>query len=287
MPTASFAGQHASYLNLIGVDAVLDAVRRCWASLFTERAVAYRQRNGIGQRSTSMAVIVQRMVRAESAGVMFTADPVSGDRTVVAIEACAGSGEALVSGAIDAEAFKLRYGEIFEGAGRVSRLLNDEQVRALAEIGRRIEAHFASPQDIEWCLLNGAFQIVQSRPITTLFPIPRRENVNERYVYLSVGHQQMMTDAMKPLGLSFWQMLAARPMYEAGGRLFVDITGQLASPASRSALLHMLSREPLISSAVNTLLERRFIATLPEQESACSASARSLGRQTDNASSVQ
>jgi len=287
MPTASFAGQHASYLNLIGVDAVVDAVRRCWASLFTERAVAYRQRNDIGQRSTSMAVIVQRMVPAQSAGVMFTADPVSGDRTVVAIEACAGSGEALVSGAIDAEAFKLRYGEIFEGAGRVSPLLNDEQVRALAEIGRRIEAHFASPQDIEWCLLNGAFQIVQSRPITTLFPIPRRENVNERYVYLSVGHQQMMTDAMKPLGLSFWQMLAARPMYEAGGRLFVDITGQLASPASRSALLHMLSREPLISSAVNTLLERRFIATLPAQESACSASARSLGRKTDNASSAQ
>ena len=93
----------------------------------------------------------------------------------------------------------------------------------LAQLGRRIEAHFGRPQDIEWCLDGDDFQIVQSRPITTLFPIPEAGD-RENHVYVSVGHQQMMTDAMKPLGLSFWQLTTPRPMAEAGGRLFVDVT---------------------------------------------------------------
>ena len=103
----------------------------------------------------------------------------------------------------------------------------------LAQLGRRIEAHFGRPQDIEWCLVDDDFQIVQSRPITTLFPIPEAGD-RENHVYVSVGHQQMMTDPMKPLGLSFWQMTTRRPMAEAGGRLFVDVTQVLASPASRA-----------------------------------------------------
>ena len=264
MPTASFAGQHESYLDVVGVEAVVDALRRCWASLFTERAVTYRQRNGIAHSSVKMAVIVQRMVLADASGVMFTADPVSGDRTVVAIEACAGLGEGLVSGVVVPETFKLREGQIIEVTRRDHSILSDGQARALAAIGQRLGDHFGCPQDIEWCLREGGFQIVQSRPITTLFPIPPR-NDNRRYVYLSVGHQQMMTDAMRPLGLSIWQMLAARPMHEAGGRLFVDITDQLSSPSDRKALLSRVNRDPLISSAIDTLLARNFIATLPEQ----------------------
>ena len=105
----------------------------------------------------------------------------------------------------------------------------------LAQLGRRIEAHFGRPQDIEWCLVDDGFQIVQSRPITTLFPIPVAGD-GENHVYVSVGHQQMMTDPMKPLGLSMWQLTASRPMYEAGGRLFVDVTQhwprRRAAPAS-------------------------------------------------------
>src|SRR4029450_2267641 len=120
----------------------------------------------------------------------------------------------------------------------------------LAQLGRRIEAHFARPQDIEWCLVDDAFQIVQSRRITTLFPTPERDD-RENHVYVSVGHQQMMTDPMKPLGLSLFQLTAARPMYAAGGRLFVDITKELASPASRDVLLNGLGRsEPLIKDAL-------------------------------------
>ena len=100
--------------------------------------------------------------------------------------------------------------------------LTDAQVVQLAQLGRRIEAHFGHPQDIEWCLVDDGFQIVQSRPITTLFPIPAAGD-QENHVYVSVGHAQMMTDAMKPLGLSFWQLTTPRPMYVAGGRLFVDV----------------------------------------------------------------
>ena len=136
----------------------------------------------------------------------------------------------------------------------------------LARLGRRIEAHFGRPQDIEWCLVNDGFQIVQSRPITTLFPIPESGD-RENHVYVSVGHQQMMTDPMKPLGLSFWQMTTPAPMAEVGGRLFVDVTQRLASPASRAGLLEALGRsDPLIGDALQTILERDdFIRPLPEE----------------------
>jgi pyruvate,water dikinase len=263
MPAASFAGQHASCLDVRGLDAVLAAMRRCWASLFTVRAVTYRRRNGIAHRGLAMAVIVQRMVAANASGVMFTADPVRGDRTVVAIEACAGTGDALASGAVVPASVRLRAGRIVDRTGPGHPLLTDAQARSLAAHGRRIEAHFGSPQDIEWCLSDAGFHVVQSRAITTLFPVPQRDD-GQRHVYLSVGHQQMMTDAMTPLGISLWQMLAARPMHEAGGRLFVDITAQLAAPAGRRALLATLERDPLIKSAVTALLERGFVATLPE-----------------------
>src|SRR6202020_2551770 len=127
--------------------------------------------------------------------------------------------------------------------------LTDGQVVRLAQLGRRIEAHFGRPQDIEWCLVDDGFQIVQSRPITTLFPIPAAGD-RENHVYVSVGHAQMMTDAMKPLGLSFWQMTTPRPMYVAGGRLFVDVASDLASPASRSSLLEVFGKsDPLIGDA--------------------------------------
>jgi pyruvate,water dikinase len=144
--------------------------------------------------------------------------------------------------------------------------LTDAQVVRLAQLGRRIEAHFGRPQDIEWCLVDDGFQIVQSRPITTLFPIPMAGD-RENHVYVSVGHQQMMTDPMKPLGLSFWQMTTPRPMAEAGGRLFVDVTRGLASPASRAGLLEVMGRgDPLIGDALQTILERGdFVRSLPDE----------------------
>src|SRR6059058_4351295 len=273
LPAASFAGQQDTYLNVVGSAAILQHVSRCWASLFTERAVTYRLRNGFDQRKVHMAVVVQQMVFPQAAGILFTADPVTSNRRVASVEASFGLGEALVSGLVNPDVYKVRDGEVVAKAVGTKQLaihaspaggtqeqaidpeqqdqpaLTDAQVVRLAQLGRRIEAHFGCPQDIEWCLVDDGFQIVQSRPITTLFPIPAAGD-RENHVYLSVGHQQMMTDAMKPLGLSFWQLTALRPMYEAGGRLFVDVTRELASPASRARLLEVLGRsDPLIGGA--------------------------------------
>jgi phosphoenolpyruvate synthase/pyruvate phosphate dikinase len=290
LPTASFAGQQDTYLNVVGPAAILQHVSRCWASLFTERAVTYRLRNGINHRQVHMAVVVQQMVFPRAAGILFTADPVTSNRKVASVEASFGLGEALVSGLVNADVYKVRDGEVVAKAIASKRLaisatpaggtreqaiaperqdepaLTDAQVMRLAQLGRRIEAHFGSPQDIEWCLVDDDFQIVQCRPITTLFPIPATGD-GENHVYVSVGHQQMMTDAMKPLGLSFWQMTTPRPMAEAGGRLFVDVTQILAARASRAGMLAMLGRsDPLIGDALQTIIERGdFLLALPDE----------------------
>ncbi|MFV0131789.1 rifamycin-inactivating phosphotransferase [Streptomyces sp. HMX87] len=289
LPTASFAGQQDTYLNVVGPAAVLEHVSRCWASLFTERAVTYRLRKGIDHRAVRMAVVVQRMVFPEASGILFTADPVTGHRKTATVDAVFGLGEALVSGLVNPDVFKVRDGEIVDkrivakqrtvhalltGGTRDVAVdarrqqqpaLTDAQVLRLVQLGRLIEAHFGRPQDIEWCLDGDDFHIVQSRPITTLFPTPESDD-QENHVYVSVGHQQMMTDAMKPLGLSLWRMTAMVPMQEAGGRLFVDVTPHLAAPASRTALLDMMGRgDPLITDALQTLLDRGdFVPSFPD-----------------------
>ncbi len=267
LPTASFAGQQDTYLNIVGPAAILQHVSRCWASLFTERAVTYRLRNGFDHRKVHMAVVVQQMVFPHAAGVLFTADPVTGNRKVVSVEASFGLGEALVSGLVNPDAYTVRDGEVVAKTVATEQpALTDAQAVRLAQLGRRIEAHFGRPQDIEWCLVDDDFQFVQSRAITTLFPIPAADD-GENHVYLSVGHQQMMTDAMKPLGLSFWQLTTPRPMAEAGGRPFVDVTQILASPASRASLLELMGKsDPLMTDAVQTILERDgFIHSHPDE----------------------
>ena len=287
LPAASSAGQHDTYLNVSGAPAVLRHISRCWASLFSERAVAYRARNGVDHRSAGMAVIVQRLLTPRSAGVLFTADPVTGNRTVACVEAVFGLGEALVSGRVEADAYGVRGGSVVStsigskpfavravpGGGtaevpippgrRRERVLTDAQVVRLAGLGRRIEAHLGRPQDIEWCLAGDEFHIVQSRPITTLFPVPTAADAQYR-VYVSVGHAQMMTDPMRPLGISVWQHTALIPMHEAGGRLFVDVTPRLASPATRALTLDVLGRgDPLLRDALETVLSRDGVLPAP------------------------
>ena len=289
LPTASFAGQHDTYLNVAGPAAVLQHVSRCWASLFTERAVTYRLRNGVDHRKVHMAVVVQRMAFPRAAGILFTADPVTSNRKVSSVEAGFGLGEALVSGLVNADVYQVRDGEVVAKAVGTKHLavhaspsggteqqaieperqeqpvLTDMEILRLAELGRRLEAHFGQPQDIEWCMVGDEYLTVQSRPITTLFPIPETGD-QENHVYVSVGHQQMMTDAMKPLGLSFWQMTTPRPMAEAGGRLFVDVTRILASPASRNSFLEVLGKsDPLMGDALETIVERAgFLPSVPD-----------------------
>ncbi|MBS1890392.1 MAG: phosphoenolpyruvate synthase [Actinobacteria bacterium] len=266
LPSTSFAGQGDTYLDLRGTEAILDGVRRCWASLFAERAVAYRRRNRFDDRAVAMAVVVQRMVSPTTAGTLFTADPLTGNRKVSSIEAVRGLGEALVSGQVNADGYKVRGGRVVEATAVEEPVLTEARAIELAALGRRIEAHLGRPQDIEWCLDDDGFQIVQSRSITTLFPIPAAADDANR-VYVSVGHQQMMTDPMKPLGLSLWQMTAARPMHEAGGRLFVEVTRELGSMAGRAGHLATLGRsDPLIRDALGTILERGFVPEIPDED---------------------
>jgi pyruvate,water dikinase len=289
LPGASSAGQHDTFLNVVGPPAILAHVRRCWASLFTERAVTYRLRNGIDHRRVQMAVVVQQMVVPQVSGVLFTADPVNGNRKVASVEASFGLGEAIVSGMVNPDVFKVRDGEIVQkslgskqlaidapphrgtrpGAvdpGRRARpALTDAQVLELARLGRTIEAHFGRPQDIEWCLADGELHVVQSRPITTLFPVPAAAD-DKPHVYVSVGHQQMMADPLKPLGISFWQLTARPPMHPAGGRLFVDVGHHLASHTNRDRLVDgFVKSDPLTGDALRVVAERGFIPLVAEK----------------------
>jgi len=292
LPTASFAGQQDTYLNIIGKEAILKHINKCWASLFTDRAVIYRLQNGFDHRKVQLAVIVQQMVFPQTAGILFTADPVTGNRKVLSIDAGFGLGEAIVSGLVNADNYKVSNGVIvdkkistkklaiyalkdggtkeqeIEPGQQTMQALTDEQILQLEHLGRKIENHFGCPQDLEWCLSDKVFYIVQSRPVTTLYPIPEANDL-ENHVYISVGHQQMMTDAMKPLGLSLWQLTAARPMFKAGGRLFVDVTPHLATPAGRKAIIDVMGEhDPLIKDALIAITAREgFIKSLPDGQS--------------------
>ena len=291
LPHFSFAGQQDSYLNICGKEAILLHISKCWASLFTERAVIYRMQNGFDHRQVYIAVIIQRMVFPYASGILFTADPVTSNRKLLSIDASFGLGEALVSGLVSPDCYKVLDDKIihksiatkkwtlqahkYNGLEKTiinpdeqeTQILTDQQILQLAHIGREIETSFGSPQDIEWCLADGTFYIVQSRAITTIFPIPET-NDQENHVYVSVGHQQMMTDAMKPLGLSFYLLTTPAPMHSAGGRLFVDITQQLASPVSRQKIINSLgTSDPLIKDALLTIIKRDKLNEFIEDDS--------------------
>ncbi|MBU8682075.1 phosphoenolpyruvate synthase [Bacillus haynesii] len=291
LPYASFAGQQDTYLNIIGKEAILQHISKCWASLFTERAVIYRMQNGFDHRQVYSSVIIQRMVFPQASGILFTADPITSNRKLLSIDAGFGLGEALVSGLVSADCYKVQNGQIIDKRieakklaiyGRkqggteskqidpdqqMSQTLTDGQILQLERIGRQIETHFGQPQDIEWCLADDTFYIVQSRPITTLYPIPEA-NDQENHVYLSVGHQQMMTDPIKPLGLSFYLLITPAPMRKAGGRLFVDVAPRLTTRVGRETLLNSLGSDPLIKGALMTVIERDFIKLLPNDQTA-------------------
>ncbi|MEK8213957.1 phosphoenolpyruvate synthase [Paenibacillus sp. FSL L8-0463] len=302
LPHASFAGQQDTYLNIIGKKAILQHISKCWASLFTERAVIYRMRNGFDHSQVYLSVIVQRMISPQASGILFTTDPISNNRKLLSIDASFGLGEALVSGLVSPDCYKVQEEEIAvkiistkqlaiyglpEGGTETRQLdpdqqkaqtLTEHQILQLARIGRQIEAYFGCPQDIEWCLDHDTFYIVQSRPITTLFPIPEA-NDQDNHVYVSVGHQQMMTDPMKPLGLSFYLLTTPAPMRIAGGRLFVDVTPHLASPVSGKVVIDALGKsDPLIKDALMTLVKRGdFIKSSTDGEKAPGPSGSNKG----------
>src|SRR5262245_20983950 len=287
LPYASFAGQQDTYLHIIGPDAVLDAVRRCWASLWTDRAVVYRTTNGIDHRSARLAVVVQRMVDAEVAGVLFTANPVTGRRRQAVIDASPGLGEAVVSGAVNPDHFVVdtesraiverrlgdkrfevrplpdggtKHVERVSGADRAC--VTDDQVRALVNLGDRVEAHYGAPQDTEWAIdADGSLWLTQARPITTLFPLPKEQRpeqkANDFRVYFCFSVAQGLYRPITPMGLAASRVLASAaarlmgihvedalagpPVFaEAGQRVFIDLTGVLRGRVGRTLMPRVL-----------------------------------------------
>ena len=294
LPFASFAGQQDTFLNVVGADAVLVAVRRCWASLWTDRAVTYRAAQGIEPSAVSLAVVVQRMVDAAVAGVLFTANPVTGRRHEAVIDASPGLGEAVVSGAVNPDHFVLdgATGRILErrigdkgllirplpggGTERVAQpgagstpSLDDAQLAALELLGRRAELHFGSPQDLEWAIgQDGTVWLTQSRPITTLYPMPDKPPSGPRpRVYLCFSLAQGLTRPLTPMGLAGIRLIASSvagaarfpvpeprdgpaPYTEAGQRIFFDLTPVVRSKTGRAIVPRVFDVMEARSAAV-------------------------------------
>ena len=293
LPTASFAGQQETYLNIRGPEQLLEAVQKCWASLFTDRAIVYRVHNGFGHSAVSLSVVVQQMVFPDVSGIMFTADPVTGHRQTVSIDAGFGLGEAMVSGIVSADLYQVRNGQIVRkqiaakekavypahGGGtevtdllpamRRKQTLSDNAILELAGLGQRIEKHYGLEQDIEWCLAGDRFFILQSRPITSLYPVPPLDK-DRLHVFVSIGHLQMMMDAMKPLTTSLWFALfpfgkkspGSRNsiLLEAGGRLFYDVTFFLYWKTTRRYIAwNMKLMDELMGDALSKLAENEAL----------------------------
>ena len=302
LPEASFAGQHDTYLNVRGEAALVDRVRACWASLYTDRAILYRLENGIAAREVALSVVVQRMVRAEKSGILFTADPATGHRFTTAIDAGYGLGEALVSGLISPDHYKVdaRDGRLVEerigdkaiairpadsggtvretisDARRTARVLTDSELAALVDMGRDVARLQGAPQDIEWCFEDGALFVVQARPITALYPLPE-PGPEDGVVHVSfcVNHFQVMTDAMPPMALSMWRFMlplgkrwgAGGPspwVQTAGGRVFADVSRLVRFAPTRHLLLRLLGGvDRLAVGAIREVVERPGFAKGP------------------------
>jgi pyruvate,water dikinase len=284
LPFASFAGQQDTYLNVVGAEALMDAVRRCWASLWTDRAVTYRATNGIDQRGVRLAVIVQQMVDATVAGVIFTANVVTGRRRQAVIDASPGLGEAVVSGAVNPDHFIVdtASGEIVERrpgdkrlivrtrpgggtthvatSGTTELCISDDQVRALARLGDRVETLYGAPQDAEWAIdPEGRLWLTQARPITTLFPLPSAAPPSDAdlRVYFCFSVAQGLNRPITPMGLAAFRLLGSAvsevlgfpvsdprsgPIryVEAGQRVFADLTSVLRSDVGRELMPRVL-----------------------------------------------
>jgi pyruvate,water dikinase len=301
LPDASFAGQQDTYLNVIGENALLTAVRDCWISLFTDRAILYRIQNGFDHRQVALSVVVQQMVLPEVSGIMFTADPLSGERHICTIDASYGLGEALVAGLVSADLYKIdrrtytitniqiadkqlavrplpeggTVEEAITGSARTVQVLSETQAIQLAEIGGRIARHYGQPQDIEWALTGDEFTILQSRPITSLFPIPEEavrmeKKTGELQVMFSFASVQGVMGAITPLGQDTIRHLFARSgvlfdldrdihsqqvIYSAAERLWVNFTTLIRHPVGRKIFRAAMPLiDPGAASAVETLV---------------------------------
>ncbi|MEE6307588.1 PEP/pyruvate-binding domain-containing protein [Plantactinospora veratri] len=274
LPQASFAGQQDTFLGVTGVDALHDAVAKCWSSLHTERAVAYREANDIDGRTVRMAVVVQRMVDAAVAGVLFTANPLTGSRAEMVVDAAPGLGTAVVDGTGPADHYLLD-GTRYDDRG----CLTPDQLAELYRAGERIQAHFGAPQDIEWAIdSDGTLWLLQSRPITTLFPLPPPTDRPQPRIYLEFGHVQGMLRPVTPMGMSALRVLLAAMLgsfgikaeiVDIGGRLYGDLTDLVRDPRTRKRLVKLMAVDfgPRAQAVVEHILTDPRFSPAPTRRS--------------------
>jgi len=274
LPEMSFAGQQDTYLNVCGAEALLRAVADCWGSLWTARAIGYRQRQKVGQEGIALAVVVQQMVQSEASGVLFTANPLTGLRSQTVIDAALGLGEGLVSGMVEPDHYVVdrRAGAIVEktlgakalavvsraeggtqvvatGAGRQA--LPDERILELAELGQRVADAWGAPQDIEWAWDDQRLHLLQTRAITSLYPVPAGLDENDLRAMFSFGAVQGMLDPLTPLGQDAMALVVGgagrlfdlhydertqKILRPAGDRLWLDITTPVRNPVGRNVI---------------------------------------------------
>lgn len=246
LPEASFAGQHDTVLHVVGVDELIAAIRRCRDSLHSVRATAYRDAHQGGRQAAWMAVVVQRMVVPSVAGVLFTANPLTGRRDEMAVDAVPGLGTTVVDGATAVDHY------VLDGVTRADAgCLTTTQLAELRATGERLQGHFRCPQDVEWAFdADGVLWLLQSRPITSLFPLPPETGKPSPRVYLEFGHVQGMVQPVTPMGMSSLRaqiagMLAALgvrvEIVDIGGRLYGDLTDLVRSRSSRKRLVKLLA----------------------------------------------
>lgn len=299
LPDLSFAGQQDTFLNVVGAEALLQAVVGCWSSLWTARAIGYRARNGIPHEEVALAVVVQCLVPAEASGVLFTADPLTGRRDHTVIDAIFGLGEALVSGQVEPDHYLVETatGRILEkrlgakaltirdqaGGGTTTetadasrrQALPDAAIRAVTALGRQTADLFGAPQDVEWAWAAGKLWLLQSRPITSLYPVPSLPAGHPPHaplrVYFSFAAVQGVLEPITPLGQDAIKLLfagAARlfgytttpteqtAVLSAGERLWINFTPLLRHPLGRRLTRRALALvEPGAEQALGTLWE--------------------------------
>jgi len=227
LPGHSFAGLHDTYLGISNLDNCIAAVKKCWASLWTERAYEYRVKNGFDHLKINMAVIVQSLITADASGVIFTTDPVTGSSSRIIVEACFGLGDSLVSGKVTPDRFIIRKRNLKIIAHRVSeKTLENENTcapcidkriaRKLAKFAKKIEIKLGSPQDIEWAISDNKIFFLQSRPITA---VPQKKSWEERQVWTNANTGEVFPDAITPITWSVMELMF-NPLFESTIRLF-------------------------------------------------------------------
>ncbi|WP_327043151.1 PEP-utilizing enzyme [Micromonospora ureilytica] len=246
LPDASFAGQQDTVLDVTGTVELIAAIEKCWDSLHAYRATAYREAHGIDHQTVRMAVVVQRMVAPAVAGVLFTANPLTGRRDEMAVDAAPGLGTTVVDGAAAVDHYVLD-----DAARPAAGCLTSAQLARLRATGERLQAHFGCPQDVEWAIdADDVLWLLQSRPITSLFPAPPRSGKPLPRVYLEFGHVQGMLQPVTPMGMSTLRaqiaaMLAALgvrvEIVDIGGRLYGDLTDLARDRSSRKRLVKLLA----------------------------------------------